>query len=151
MLAEAALEPAPAEHWESHCERLPTLAASLPIFRNGHALHWQNDCPSVTTKEGCWEIAITQGNINNNHFYLTKVIKFFPEDVIGGPNKKQQARQVRLHWGNETIQTDVDGTKHIFRRRGWIGKFFKDNCTVAGDRIILTRIDSHTYRVEKEK
>ena len=28
-------------------------------------------------------LAVTQGNLDNHHFYLTEVLDMFPEDVLG--------------------------------------------------------------------
>ena len=34
-------------------------------------------------------LTVTQGNLDNNHLYLTEVLDFFPEDVFGGPDVTQ--------------------------------------------------------------
>src|SRR5438874_13836777 len=95
-------------------------------------------------------LTVTQGNIANNHLYLTEVLDMFPEDVLGGPEASQAApRTVRVQWGAEVIETDVDRTKNIFRKRGWVGRFFDENRIQAGDRILLEQLEPYLYRVSK--
>ena len=54
-------------------------------------------------------VTVTQGNLDNHHLYLAKILDFFPEDVLGGSNFGQCARRmVRVHWGNEVVETDID-------------------------------------------
>jgi hypothetical protein len=34
-------------------------------------------------------LTITEGNLNNNHLYLSGLMDMFPDDVVGGPNRMQ--------------------------------------------------------------
>jgi hypothetical protein len=96
----------------------------------------------------CLEIG--EANIRNNHIYLTRVMDMFPADVVGGRNEAHAApRMLRVCWGNETIETDIDGSKRIFRRRGWLGKFFKENRIKAGDRVLLERVGPYLFRISR--
>lgn len=95
-------------------------------------------------------LTVTQGNLNNNHLYLTKVLDIFPKDVFGGPNESREApRTVRVEWGSEVVDTDIDGRKNIFRKRGWVAKFFDENRIQAGDRVLLEQVEPYLYRVSK--
>lgn len=93
-------------------------------------------------------ITITQGNLNNNHFSLTKIIDIFPQDVIGGPNKSHTGQPVCIECGNETIATDI-ADKKIFRRRGWVRRFFEENCVKPGDQVCLEQLAPYQYRISK--
>lgn len=48
------------------------------------------------------KIELTQGNINNDHLYLSSVIEFFPGTAIGGSNiDSQAATLLEVHSGIE--------------------------------------------------
>jgi len=70
---------------------------------------------------------LTQGNIDHNHIYLREFFDRFPKDVIGGSSKRQSAgREITICWeGGVQVATDLDGTKKLFRARGWIEAFFR--------------------------
>jgi hypothetical protein len=95
-------------------------------------------------------LTVTQRNLGNNTLNLTEVLDMFPEDVLGGPDTSQAApRTVRVQWGNEVVETDIDRTLNIFRKRGWIARFFDENQLQARDRVLLERIAPYRYRVSK--
>ena len=94
-------------------------------------------------------LTVTQGNVNNNHLYLTEAMDLLPPDVLGGPGKESAARTVRVEWGGETVETDVVRARNIFRRRGWIGRFFAANDIAAGDRVVIEQIEPYVFRVSK--
>ena len=95
-------------------------------------------------------LAVTQGNINNSHLYLKQVMDLFPADVLGGANSSQAAPQtVRILWGNEAVDTDIDRSKVIFRRRSWVARFLKENRIRAGDHVLLEQLGPYLYRVSK--
>lgn len=95
------------------------------------------------------EIELTQGNIDNNHLYLSSVIQFFPKDSIGGTNDRSLApRLLEVHSGIASpVQTDIAGDKKIFRRRSWVGEFFEVHNMAAGDRVIIEKTGSDRYHV----
>jgi len=96
------------------------------------------------------ELLITQGNIDNNHMYLTEVEDLFPEDTLGGANEDDLAPQtVRIHWGDEFVDTDIVRGKHIFRKRACVRQFFDANRVVASDVILLEQLGPYEYRVSK--
>jgi hypothetical protein len=95
-------------------------------------------------------LTVTQGNLDNSHLYLTEVLDLFPADVFGRPDASRAAPQtVRVHWGDEVVETDIDQAKNIFRKRGWIARFFDANRIQAGDRVLLEQIEPYQYRVSK--
>jgi hypothetical protein len=95
-------------------------------------------------------LTVTQGNIDNSHLYLTECIDMFPEDAKGGPDESQAApRTVRVQLGEEFVDTDIVCDKNIFRRRGWVGRFFNEACVQAGDRVLLEQLGPYVYRVSR--
>lgn len=93
-------------------------------------------------------LKVTQGNLNNNHLYLTEILDLFPEEVLGGPSIAQAGRQtVRVFWGRGLALTDIDRTKHIFRKRGWVGKFFDAYRVQPGDLVLLEQLGPYEYRI----
>ncbi|WP_027854162.1 hypothetical protein [Marinobacterium litorale] len=95
------------------------------------------------------EIELTQGNINNNHLYLSSVIEFFPKDSIGGSNESSLAhRLLEVHSGIASpVRTDIAGDKKIFRRRSWVGEFFEVHGLVAGDWVVIEKTGADRYHV----
>lgn len=106
--------------------------------------------PAVLRADGPWTIlghvALTQGNIDNHHFYLREVLSALPEDCVGGSNARTAAREaLEIDWGHpERVLTDVDGSKKIFRKRGWVRSFLRG--ARAGD---LVRIELKAPRQVK--
>ena len=95
-------------------------------------------------------LTVTQGNIDNSHLYLTELLDVFPEDALGGSDESQAAsRTVRVRWGAEVVETDIDRTKNIFRKRGWVARFFDEGRIQAGDRVLLEQLEPYLYRVSK--
>ena len=95
-------------------------------------------------------LTVTQANLDNNHLYVTEARDLFPEDVFGGSDETQAApRTVRVQFGCESVDTDIDRTKNIFRRRAWVARFFDANRVQAGDQIQLEQVEPYLYRVSK--
>jgi hypothetical protein len=95
-------------------------------------------------------LTITQGNLDNSHMYLTPCMDLFPEDVLGGADASQAAaRSVRVQWADEVVETDIVRDKHIFRRRGWVRKFFSADRITAGERVLLEQLEPYLYRVSR--
>ena len=95
-------------------------------------------------------LSVTQGNVANNHFSLRGAIDLFAADALGA-TKDQAGRPVRVLWGSETVETDIVKSRQIFRRRGWVAKFFAQEGIVAGDRILLEHLGPDEYRVSKAR
>jgi hypothetical protein len=110
---------------------------------------WKSESNRVPLATSC--LTITQGNINHSHIYLTGIMNLFPDDVMGGKNKKDAApKAVCVHWGDDMVYTDIDSEKRMFRRRGWLRRFFEANRITAGDRVLFEQLEPYIYRVSKE-
>lgn len=94
-------------------------------------------------------VTLTQGNINNNHLYLTEVWSLFSADSIGGPSEAQVAPQLlEVHCGiGAPVSTDIAGDKKIFRKRAWVGEFFAAHDLKAGDRVAIQQTGPNRYHV----
>ena len=93
-------------------------------------------------------LEVTQGNLNNNHLYLSRILEFFPEDVLGGPNRSRAApHKLRIRCGNDVVETDIVSDKKIFRKRGWLGRFFDVYQVSAGDKVVLWRNGVYEYQL----
>jgi len=105
--------------------------------------------PVPSSGLGLGEVVLTEGNIANSHIYLRGFFDRFPQDAVGGSNNASAAhRTVTIDWGGpEPIVTDLDGSKKLFRARGWIGAFFKLNRAAAGDRVIVEQTAPYRYIV----
>lgn len=92
---------------------------------------------------------MTQGNLDNDHFYLRGLMDRFPLDLIGGSNKSQTAQKMAIiDWGGPTTtETDIDGSKQFFRARSWIRQFFTDTDAVPGDVVRVEETAPYRYRV----
>ncbi len=82
-------------------------------------------------------IELTQGNLNNDHLYLTSIIGLFPTSSIGGSSEAELAPQLlEVHSGiGEPVATDIAGDKKIFRKRSWVSEFFATHQLKAGDKV----------------
>ena len=96
---------------------------------------------------------LTQGNINNNHFYIPRqFLRLFPADSIGGRNRNKRApREVVIDYGIGRESSDIDGTKRIFRKRGWQRSFIEKLGLVAGDRVTINFLSDYEISVRTQK
>jgi hypothetical protein len=96
---------------------------------------------------------LTEGNIDNHHFYLRRFFDRFPEDAVGGSNRTACAsRTVLVDWGHGVpIETDLDGEKKFFRKRGWVRAFFDRTGARAGDCVLVEETAPYRYRVTLER
>jgi hypothetical protein len=96
-------------------------------------------------------LTITKANLAHGHIYLRECKGMFPEDVIGGANKSDVApRKVQIQWGSDQVETDVVRGKYIFRRRGWVRRFFRSEHVTPGHRVLLEQLGPYSYRVSRE-
>ncbi len=104
-------------------------------------------------------IRVTEGNIRQNHLYISQHLDFFPSDILG-PSTLADAlngRAVRifLEGLNETVETDIPTDKktgrprRMFRRRTWVRKFFEHHQIKGGDLLALQRTSVRDYRLYK--
>ena len=107
-------------------------------------------------------VTLTQGNLNNGHINLRSIISFFPEETVGGSDKKQIAKTLlRIHFeGVGTVETDITGpdrldrpgtSKHCFFRKRTAKKFFKIADAQVGDIAVIERTGPVNYRITLAK
>lgn len=94
-------------------------------------------------------ITLTQGNINNGHFYLRDIKDWLPADVIGGSNQASRApRTMTINWGGGApAVSDVSGDKMIFRSRAWVRAFFERFALAAGDEIHINKTSEYVINI----
>ncbi|MYM64488.1 ASCH domain-containing protein [Pseudomaricurvus sp. HS19] len=86
-------------------------------------------------------IALTQGNINNAHFYIPRHTELFPESVWGGKNKHEAGEQVQwqFHGLESSVLSDIDGSKRILRNRSAVREFYRMHQPQAGDELRIQK------------
>lgn len=96
---------------------------------------------------------LSGGNLRNSHMKLASLMHAFPRDVIGGSNKSDAApRHLEIDWGGpETVMTDIDGTKSIFRARGWVRRFFAASEAREDDIVVFTETAPYRISVRLER
>ena len=94
-------------------------------------------------------IEVSGGNIRNRHINLRGAFGLFPDDCFGGSNETAKARSIILEIGTESIDTDIDETKAIFRERGAIRRFFDSDSVQEGDLVLIERVAERSYRLSK--
>ena len=94
-------------------------------------------------------VEVTGGNVRNAHIYLREAIGFFPSDSVGGSNAAEAAKPIRLRIAGEEVETDIDGSKFIFRDRASTKRFFEREHVEEGDLILIERESSRLYSVSK--
>lgn len=114
-------------------------------------------CPTAPLPEQPRELLgrslITGGNLRNNHFYIGDFLDRFPSDSIGGRNKQEAARrELTVDWGGPSpVMTDIDRTKRMFRRRGWVRQFFSASEAREGDTVVVTSTAPYHVNVRVER
>jgi hypothetical protein len=136
----------------SEAKRLPTATSTrtmkTPIVGRPDAHKQQN---ANSALPGTVRIlAVTGGNIRNNHFYLP--LDFFPHDAIGGSNRSETAtRTISVTFSpGEMVETDIDRTKRILRARSAVGDFFERAGVCEGDSLRIARTGPYCYEISKE-
>lgn len=94
-------------------------------------------------------IKLTDGNIRNNHLYLTSVLDLFPASSIGGGNVDEQATTLlEIRWGGEQpVLTDIAGDKKIFRKRAWVKQFFSLHHLSSDDEVVIEQTGDKRYHI----
>ncbi len=74
-------------------------------------------------------VSVTQGNIDNDHFYISGHHDFFPKEVCGPSNRRRgtgQPVKLLIEGLAAPVETDiaVDGKngrpRNFFRKRAWV-------------------------------
>lgn len=94
-------------------------------------------------------VTLTAANLKYDHLYLTEVLQMFPSSAFGGSSEAELAPQLlEVHSGiGDPFSTDIASDKNIFRRRAWVGEFFKTHELKPGDRVIIERTGPTRYHV----
>jgi hypothetical protein len=98
----------------------------------------------------CIVVTLTQGNIDNNHIYLSGHLDFFPGDAIGAPNRHDGlGTPLRLHFDGlaDTVETDIPSDKKFFRDRASVGEFFTRHSLHGGDQVGIERLAAREYHI----
>ncbi len=94
-------------------------------------------------------IEVTGGNVRNHHINLRGAFGLFPDNCLGGNNEASAGQPITLQIGAESVNTDIDETKAIFRERGAIRRLFEAENVVEGDLILIERIKPRSYHISK--
>lgn len=119
--------------------KAPSMPAAPPLHRGASTL--------------LGETVLTEGNIKNNHFYLTPFLGRFPASIFGGTNDGTLApQQALIDWGDASpVETDIPSDKKMFRRRGWVRQFFANNDAEPGDVVCVHQTVPFRYTVTLKK
>lgn len=102
-------------------------------------------------------IQVTDGNLRQNHLYISQHLDFFPKNILGpstltGP-LNGRAAHIFLEGLNTTVQTDIPVDKstgrprRMFRKRAWVRDFFEHHQIKDGDILALQRTGEREYRL----
>lgn len=94
-------------------------------------------------------ITLTQGNINNHHFYIPRNTELVAESVWGGKNKQELGSLVEWHFKglDYSVSSDIDGSKRILRNRSAVKDFYKLHNASAGEELRIRRSGAGNYSV----
>ncbi len=98
-------------------------------------------------------ISVTEGNIENNHLYLSGHCDFFPPQSHGASSKRNgEGHLLTLHIDGlpKAVKTDLasrGNRRFIFRKRGWVRRFFERNEIRPGDVVAIEKLSEFEYRV----
>ena len=94
-------------------------------------------------------IEVSGGNVRNHHINLRGAFGLFPDSALGGTNESSAGMPVKVMFGHEKVETDIDEGKAIFRERGAIRRFFEAENMIEGDLVLVERLEDGTYEVRK--
>lgn len=95
---------------------------------------------------------LTEGNLKNDHVYLTPFMSELPAEVIGGGNRSALAADsLTPYWGDQLVRTDVAGDRKIFRNRGFIRRFLQESGAEVGDVVVFEALGTHDFRLHLQK
>ncbi|HEY4114555.1 MAG TPA: hypothetical protein VGM17_10900 [Rhizomicrobium sp.] len=93
-------------------------------------------------------IELTDDNVRNREIYLRGALGLFPDDCFGS-NGRACATPITLRIGQETVKTDIDEEKGIFRDCSAIKRFFEEEAVSEGDLIVIERVQPREFRLWK--
>lgn len=95
---------------------------------------------------------LTDGNLRNNHIYISPFRDRLPRDVIGGSTKDSPApRLIRLEHGGETVDTYIPTTqkgvvRSFFQARSFVRSFFDRSGAEIGDIVLFEEVSPYHLR-----
>jgi hypothetical protein len=98
-------------------------------------------------------IAVTDGNIEHKHIYLSGHHDFFPKESYGASNGKKHLGApliLTVEGLASPVETDLASRgqqRYFFRKRGWVRRFFEKHQIQPGDVIAIERLGRREYRV----
>jgi hypothetical protein len=96
------------------------------------------------------DIRLTEGNLRNNHFYMRTAESLLPSDCIGGSNKSDLGKPIRVTFEpGPSIECDVAGDKMILRARAQVRDFFERSGSRAGDTLRFMRVGEREFLVRR--
>lgn len=98
-------------------------------------------------------VEINEANLRNNHIYLSKVMDLFPASAVGGSSKAEMASHLlELNIGfDDPVETDIANDKKMFRKRSWVGEFFKRHDLKAGDKVVIEKLGEYRYHIYPQR
>lgn len=133
---------------ESKKRRLDTTPQDKPITAS--VIRKANRPTQISTQSGGpWvDVPITEGNLRNNHIYLRNAAFLLPADCIGGSNKSQAGKPIRVTFQpGVSIDCDVAGDKMILRARTPIREFFERSGAETGGIVRITLTGDRNYSI----
>lgn len=126
--------------------------AVVPIVRSAIRLAEKAAINGVRHPSEGIRIPLTGGNIRNSHFYLRAVRHLLPRDAIGGSNKSAAGQPISVSFApGQTIETDIDGEKMIFRDRAAVRAFFDVVRPQEGDHVLFRRLSERRFAASLER
>ena len=101
-------------------------------------------------------VAVTKGNLSNNHIYFSGHHDFFPRECRGSSSRKNGTGKLLtliVEGLPEPIQTDIatnstnGSPRNFFRKRGWVRQFFEKHQIREGDVLAIEKLSAFTYRI----
>ncbi|MCK4871258.1 MAG: ASCH domain-containing protein [Phycisphaerales bacterium] len=97
-------------------------------------------CTLTPEKLDAISVTVTGGNLRNNHVYARRIVKQFPDDVLGGRTKDQAGVPITIELPDgPTFKTDVVAHNGLIRSRGHWAPWFKSQDIQPGDRLAFVR------------
>jgi len=96
-------------------------------------------------------ITLQIGNIRNHYLRLSSILEMFPPDAIGGPNKAEMGVPIEVKFEpGSTTQTDIDGSKLMFRNRGAVREFFESSAAEVGHVVVVQKLSARKFNIYLE-
>lgn len=101
-------------------------------------------------------VSLTAGNLRNCHLYISGYHDFFPQECYGQSSARRGTGQkltLIVDGLANPVETDIARSsgnlrpRDFFRKRAWVGQFFRHHDLHQGDMVAIERMDCYTYRI----